>query len=157
MLLNLTWLIPGLPIIASLLTALLLVSFGRTINRLTKPVSYFLISSTIISLLLSFLLFKQHVNGTVSIFGNLPILDQKLNFYVDNSALFSSLILGFISLLLMLISFLSLERRNGYVRYFVLLGLFSGAVFAFSFSGNSFHALFDPLLPSFENLGLSLV
>ena len=63
MLLNLTWLIPGLPIIASIFIALLLLSFSKTMNRLTKPVSYFIIISLSFSEIINFILFKKNISG----------------------------------------------------------------------------------------------
>ncbi len=154
MLLNLTWLIPGLPIIASLVTTLLLVSFAKTMNRLTKPVSYFIIISIILSLLISFILYKEHVYGIYSVFGGIQILDHNLNLFVDSSALLFSLILGFSALLLMLISLISLERRNGYVRYFISLGFLSGSFLVFFFSGSIFHKFFDPLILVLDKIGV---
>ena len=59
MLLNLTWLIPGIPLIASFFIALLLLSFSKTMNRLTKPVSYFIIISLTFSEIFNFILFKE--------------------------------------------------------------------------------------------------
>ena len=157
MLLSLTWLIPGVPIIASVLTTVLLVSFGKTMNRLTKPVSYFFILSIIFSLTICFVLFEKHIYGTASLLENTKILDHDLILYVDNSALIFSLILGLITLLVMLISLISLERRNGYVRYFIFLGFLSGSAFAFSFSGSIFHKVYDPLILSLDKIGFSLV
>ena len=60
MLLNLSWLIPGLPIIASFFVAVLLLSFSKTMNRLTKPVSYFIIISLTFSEILNYILFDKN-------------------------------------------------------------------------------------------------
>ena len=70
MLLKLTWLIPGLPILSSALLAVLLLSFSKTMNRLTKPVSYFLIISVSFSEILNFILFEEHISGNVSFLGD---------------------------------------------------------------------------------------
>ena len=69
MLLNITWLIPGLPIIASALTAVLLVSFSKTMNRLTKPVSFFLIASLVFSEIINFIFYKKEISGKDILFG----------------------------------------------------------------------------------------
>ena len=143
MLLNLTWLIPGLPIIASIFIGVLLLSFSKTMNRLTKPVSYFIISSLIFSEIINFIFFKKNISGNESfLYGNFELV-------VDNAALLSAESIGLFFLLIMLVSFTRLERRNGYVRYFIFLGFFSGLAFLFSFSGNIFHNFYDPLASLF--------
>ncbi len=140
MLLNLTWLIPGAPIIASTFITLLLFCFSKTMNRLTKPVSYFIIISLAFSELINFILFKKNISGNEQIFGS------HIELAVDRSALLFAESLGFIFLFIMLFSVTKLQRRNGYVRYFILLGFFSGFVYCFSFSGSLFHSFYDPLV-----------
>ena len=149
MLLNLIWLIPGLPIIASILIGLLLLSFSKTMNRLTKPVSYIFIISLALSEIVNFILFK---NNTV---GNNLILGRKFELVVDKSALFFAELIGFVFLLIMIVSFAKLQRRNGYVRYFIFLGFFSGLVYLFSFSGSLFHDFYDPLISYLDNTAIS--
>ena len=149
MLLNLAWLIPGLPIIASGLTALLLLSFSKTMNRLTKPVSYILIISLTFSELINFVLFKYNVSGNDILFGS------NFELVVDRPALIVAELIGLLFLLIMLFSVAKLKRRNGYVRYFIFLGFLSGFVYLFSFSGNLFHSLYDPLVSSLDKTGIS--
>tara|TARA_B100000700_G_scaffold302134_1_gene372154 strand:+ start:2198 stop:2650 length:453 start_codon:yes stop_codon:yes gene_type:complete len=143
MLLKLTWLIPGLPIIASIFIAVLLLSFSKTMNRLTKPVSYLLILSVLLSEIINFILFEKHIKGNTLILGDI------FELVVDRSALLFALSIGLIFLLIMIFSFAKLKRRNGYVKYFVFLGFFSGIVYLFSFSGSLFHNFYDPLISSF--------
>ena len=116
MLLNLTWLIPGIPIIASIFIAVLLLSFSKTMNRLTKPVSYFLIISLAFSEIINFILFKKNISGNDLIFGS------NFELVVDRPALIFAESIGLIFLLIMLFSVAKLQRRNGYVRYFIFLG-----------------------------------
>ena len=149
MLLNLTWLIPGLPIIASIFIALLLLSFSKTMNRLTKPVSYFIIISLIFSEIINFILFKKEISGNDLIFGG----DFEL--VVDTPALLFSELIGLVFLFIMLFSVAKLKRRSGYVRYFVFLGFLSGFVYLFSFSGSLFHDFYDPLITSLDKTGIS--
>ena len=149
MLLNFTWLIPGIPIIASVFITVLLLSFSKTMNRLTKPVSYIFIISLAFSEIINFILFK---NNTV---GNNLILGRKFELVVDKSALFFSELIGFVFLLIMLFSFAKLQRRNGYVRYFIFLGFFSGLVYLFAFSGSLFHDFYDPLISYLDNTAIS--
>jgi len=149
MLLNLSWLIPGLPITASVFMGLLLLSFSKTINRLTKPVSYIIITSLTLSEILNFILFKNNITGNNLFFGD------KFKLVVDKSALLVSESMGLILLLIMLFSVAKLKRRSGYVRYFVSLGFLSGFVYLFSFSGSLFHNFFDPLISSLAKIGIS--
>ena len=149
MLLNLTWLIPGIPLIASFLIALLLLSFSKTMNRLTKPVSYFIIISLTFSEIFNFILLKKNIVGNDLIFRS------NFELVIDRSALLFSESLGLIFLLIMLFSVAKLERRSGYVRYFISLGLLSGLVYLFSFSGSLFHGFYDPLISSIDKIGMS--
>ena len=150
MLLNLTWLIPGIPILSSILIGVLLLSFSKTMNRLTKPVSYFLIISLILSELIDFILYKQDISGNISVFGN------SYELVVDSQALFSAAFIGLFFLLIMLYSVANLKRRNGYVRYFISLALLSGLGYLFSFSGNLFHNFYDPFISSLDKIGIFL-
>ncbi len=149
MLLNLAWLIPGVPLIVSFFIALLLFSFSKTMNRLTKPVSYFIIISLTFSEIFNFILFKKNIVGNDLIFRS------NFELVVDRSALLFSESLGLIFLLIMLFSVAKLERRTGYVRYFISLGLLSGLVYLFSFSGSLFHNFYDPLISSMDKIGIS--
>ena len=149
MLLNLTWLIPGFPIIASVFVALLLLSFSKTMNRLTKPVSYLIIFSLTFSEIINFILFKKNISGNDLLFGS------NFELVVDRPALLFSESIGLIFLLIMLFSVANLERRIGYVRYFILLGFLSGLVCLFSFSGALFHNFYDPLISSIDKIGIS--
>ncbi len=121
-LLGLSWLIPAFPFFGAMLVGILLLFFSRTIDRLTKPVSFIIITCTAISTLLSLTLYLQHETGDVIDF---TILNQHVSLFLDN---FSATILtlsDFIVLIIMLYSFYKLPRANGYVRYFVLLGISS--------------------------------
>ena len=149
MLLNFTWLIPGIPIISSVFITVLLLSFAKTMNRLTKPVSYFFIISLGLSEIINLILLKNNVSGNYLLFGN------KLELAVDKSSTLFAESIGFIFLLIMLFSVAKLKRRSGYVSYFVVLGLSSGFVYLFSFSGSSFHNFYDPLTSSLDAIGVS--
>ncbi len=146
MLLNLTWLIPGIPLISSIFIALLLLSFSKTMNRLTKPVSYFLIISIALSEIINFILFKKNISGHDLIFWD------NFDLVVDRSATLFAESIGLIVLLVMLFSLAKLQRRSGYVRYFVTLGFLGGVLYLFSFSGNLFHDLYDPLISSLDKI-----
>ena len=149
MLLNLAWLIPGIPIISSFFITFLLLSFSKTMNRLTKPVSYFLIFSIILSEMIDFILFKENISGNDLLFGG------NFGLVVDRSSILFAELTGLFFLLTMLFSVFKLQRKNGYVRYFILLGFFSGFLYLFSFSGSLFHNFYDPLISSLDKTGIS--
>ena len=149
MLLNLAWLIPGIPLIASVFIALLLLSFSKTMNRLTKPVSYFIIISLTFSEIINFILFKKNISGKELLFRS------NFELVIDKPALVFSESIGLIFLLIMLFSVSKLERKSGYVRYFISLGILSGLVYSLSFSGSLFHNFYDPLISSIDKIGLS--
>ena len=149
MLLNLTWLIPGLPIISSVFIAVLLLSFNKTMNRLTKPVSYFIIISLIFSEIINFILFRKNISGNDPLFGGI------FELVIDRPALIFAESIGLVFLLIMLFSVAKLKRRSGYVRYFISLGFLCGFVYLFSFSGGLFHNFYDPLISSLDKTGIS--
>ena len=151
MLLNLTWLIPGLPIIATVFMALLLLSFSKTMNRLTKPISYFIITSLVCSEVINFILFIKNISGNYSFFRS----DFEL--FVYRPALLFAEYIGLIFLLIMSFSVVKLKRRSGYVRYFIFLGFLSSLVYLFSFSGSLFHNFYDPLISSIDKTDFSFL
>jgi len=141
--LALGWLIPLAPILGAMIVLTLLISFNRTINRLTKPVSYLLIVCVGLSTVTSFLLFQQELFGQI-IDLNLVFLTQKfhLALSIDKMASIISTGFGLLILIVMLSSYLLLDRRKGYVRYFIALAMISGSVFSFILSGEVFHRYF---------------
>ena len=157
MLLSLSWLIPGVPLLLSVFIAILLLSFSKTMNRLTKPVSLLFICSIIFSTLFSFVLFKEHISGILSPLLGFGLLNDDFKLYIDSSALLVATAFGLTSLIAMLISYISLKRRTGYVRYFISIGILSSLAFVFVFSGSIFHDLVDPVLLSFERVGVHIL
>ena len=126
---NSTTLIPLIPLVTSLFIFILLVSFNRTLNRLTKPVpalvALSLLSSTLIS---SFDYFKKIEEELV--------LSEVLKFFegknlVIHLNLVNEKIIIFFSLIMILIigiSFYKLPRKKGYVSLMISLGFISSAV-----------------------------
>ena len=126
---NSTTLIPLIPLVTSLLVFILLVSFNRTLNRLTKPVTALvalsLLSSAFIS---SFDYFKKKEEELV--------LSEFLKFFEEKNLvihlnLLNEKIIIFFSLIIILIigiSFYKLPRKKGYVSLMISLGLISSSV-----------------------------
>ncbi len=135
-LLNIAWLIPAIPFIGATFIAILLISFNRTINRLTKPISFFLISCVFISTLISTIMLLNKVSGQ-SIEKDLILstinlhISFYLNLFVEKLLTFSGLFLAII----MTSSYYLLDRRQGYVRYIISISAFSGLLFFIIMNG----------------------
>jgi len=126
---NTTIFIPLLPLLTTLFIFILLISFNRTLNRLTKPVTALfalsLLSSAFIS---SFDYFKKIEEELV--------LSEFLKFFEETNLvlhlnLANEKIIIFFSLIMLLIigfSFYNLPRKKGYVLLMVGLGLISSSV-----------------------------
>jgi len=126
---NTSILIPLIPLVTALFIFVLLVSFNRTLNRLTKPVTALvalsLLSSAFIS---SFDYFKKIEEELV--------LSKFLKFFEETNLvlhlnLVNEKIIIFFSLIMILIigiSFYKLPRKKGYVSLMISLGLISSSV-----------------------------
>ncbi len=134
-LINSSFLIPLIPLSFSLLIASLLFSFNRTMNRLSKPVSFILINSVLASTLYAGFLFYRHVSGEFEIkpFGlfNSNLL---ISFRLDESSEILLIISGLIALTIMLLSYIKLPRNKGYVMYLTSLCFFFGFLFLYCLS-----------------------
>ena len=139
---KIAWLIPSLPFAIAIFLLILLLSFTRTMNRLTKPVSYILLITIFFSTTLSFLSFQKGLSGQI-LDWNLNVLAKEahLSLYIDQISSEVSTIFGIVVLIVMGSSLIFMERRAGYVRYFISLGLISGLGFLFVLSGDPFHSL----------------
>ena len=126
---NISILIPLLPMIVALFIFVLLVSFNRTVNRLTKPVTAIiglsLLSSAFIS---SFYLFNKiegelFLSNYFNIFEELNLV-MHLNLLSEKIIIIFSLVMSFI----IGFSFYKLPRRKGYVSLMIIIGLISSSV-----------------------------
>ena len=126
---NSTTLIPLIPLVTSLFIFILLVSFNRTLNRLTKPVTALvalsLLSSAFIS---SFDYFKKIEEELVLSkffkFFEATNLVIHLNLVNEKIIIFFSLIMS----LAIGLSFYKLPRKEGYVSLMISIGLLSSSV-----------------------------
>ena len=108
---------------------ILLVSFNRTINRLTKPVSYLLIFSLLISAMISFLYFFNKIDAVFPLSNYFEIF-EKTNLVIHLNALTEKLIIIFSIVISIIIgiSIYKLPRKKGYVLFIIGVGLFSSSV-----------------------------
>ena len=128
-LINSTTLIPLIPLVTSIFIFILLVSFNRTVNRLTKPVTALVALSLLISAFISSFDYFKKIEEELVLSEFLKSFEEKnlvihLNLVNEKIIIFFSLIM----LLIIGISFYKLPRKKGYVSLMINLGLISSAV-----------------------------
>ena len=126
---NSTTLIPLIPLVTSLFIFILLVSFNRTINRLTKPVTALVALSLLSSAFISSFDYFKKIEKELVLSEFLKFLEEKnlvihLNLVNEKIIIFFSLIM----ILIIAISFYKLPRKKGYVALMISLGLISSSV-----------------------------
>ena len=126
---NSTTLISLIPFLTSIFIFILLVSFNRTLNRLTKPVTALVALSLLSSAFISSFDYFKKIEEEI-------VLSEFLKFFEETNLvihlnLVNEKILIFFSLLMILIiglSFYKLPRKKGYVSLMISLGLISSSV-----------------------------
>ena len=128
-LINSTILIPLIPLLTSLFIFVLLVSFNRTLNRLTKPVTALVALSLLSSAFISLFDYFKKIEEELVLSEFLKFFEEKnlvihLNLVNEKIIIFFSLIM----ILIIGISFYKLPRKKGYVSLMISLGLISSSV-----------------------------
>ena len=126
---NLSILIPLIPMVMALFILVLLVSFNRTINRLTKPVSFLVVSSLLGSALISSSLYLKKIEGELFLSNYLRILESKnlvihLNSLTEKFTICFTLIMAIVIGLL----FYKLPRQKGFVSLLIGVSLISSSI-----------------------------
>ena len=126
---NSTTLIPLIPLVTSLFILILLASFKRTLNRLTKPVTALVALSLLSSAFISSFDYFKKIEEELVLFEFLKFFEEKnlvihLNLVNEKIIIFFSLIM----ILIIGISFYKLPRKKGYVSLIISLGLISSSV-----------------------------
>ena len=126
---NSTTLIPLIPLITSLFIFILLVSFNRTLNRLTKPVTALVALSLLSSAFISLFDYLKKIEKELVLSEFLKFFEEKnlvihLNLVNEKIIIFFSLTM----ILIIGISFYKLPRKKGYVSLIISLGLISSSV-----------------------------
>ncbi|WP_288250035.1 NADH-quinone oxidoreductase [uncultured Prochlorococcus sp.] len=126
---NSTTLIPLIPLVTSLFIFILLASFNRTLNRLTKPVTALVALSLLSSAFISTFDYFKKIEEELVLSEFLKFFEEKnlvihLNLVNEKIIIFFSLIMIFI----IGISFYKLPRKKGYVTLMISLGLISSSV-----------------------------
>ena len=122
-------LIPLIPLVTTLFIFTLLVSFNRTLNRLTKPVTVLLALSILSSAFISSFDYVKKIEEELVLSDFLKFFEEKnlvihLNLVNEKIIIFFSLIM----ILIIGISFYRLPRKKGYVSLMISLGLISSSV-----------------------------
>jgi len=126
---NSTTLIPLIPLVTSFFILILLASFNRTLNRLTKPVTALVALSLLSSAFISLFDYFKKIEEELVLSEFLKFFKEKnlvihLNLVNEKIIIFFS----FIMILIIGISFYKLPRKKGYVSLMISLGLISSSV-----------------------------
>ena len=126
---NSTTLIPLIPLVTSFFILILLASFNRTLNRLTKPVTALVALSLLSSAFISLFDYFKKIEEELVLSEFLKFFEEKnlvihLNLVNEKIIIFFSLIM----ILIIGISFYKLPRKKGYVSLMIGLGLISSSV-----------------------------
>ena len=126
---NSTILIPLIPLVTALSILVLLVSFNRTLNRLTKPVTALVALSLLSSAFISSFDYSKKIEEELALSKFLKIFEEtNLVIHLD---LVNEKIIIFFSLIMTSvigISFYKLPRKKGFVALIITLGLISSSV-----------------------------
>jgi len=126
---NSTTLIPLIPLVTSLLIFILLVSFNRTLNRLTKPVTALVVLSLLGSAFIGSFDYFKKIDEELVLSEFLKFFENKnlvlhLNLVNEKIIIFFSLIM----ILIIGVSFYKLPRKKGYISLMISLGIISSSV-----------------------------
>jgi len=118
-----------IPLVTSIFIFILLVSFNRTINRLTKPVTALVALSLVSSALISSFDYFRKIEEEIVLseffkFFESTNLVIHLNLLNEKMIIFFSLIM----IIVIGLSFYKLPRKEGYVSLMIGLGLISSSV-----------------------------
>ena len=108
---------------------ILLVSFNRTMNRLTKPVSALAVFSLLSSALISAFLYFKKIEGEVFLSDYLKLFESK-NLVLHLNSLTEKIVIFFTVLIAIVIGFLfyKLPRQKGYVSLIIGISLISSSI-----------------------------
>ena len=126
---NLSILIPLIPMVMALFILILLVNFNRTINRLTKPVSFLVVFSLMSSALISLYLYLKKIEGELFLSNYLKLFESK-NLVLHLSSLTEKITICFTVIMAIVVGFLfyKLPRQKGYVSLLIGISLISSSI-----------------------------
>jgi len=123
---NTTILIPLIPLITALFIFILLASFNRTLNRLTKPVTALVALSLLGSTFISSIDYFKEIEEELVLSEFLKFF-EKTNLVIHLNLVNEKIIIFFSLIMISIIglSFYKLPRKKGYVSLMISLGLIS--------------------------------
>ena len=126
---NSTILIPLIPLLTALFISILLVSFNRTLNRLTKPVTALVALSLLSSVFISSFDFFKKIEEELVLSEFLKFF-KETNLTIHLNLVNEKVIISFSLIMILIIglSFYKLPRKKGYVSLMISLGLISSSV-----------------------------
>ena len=126
---NSTILIPLIPLVTSLFIFILLISFNRTLNRLTKPVTALVALSLLSSAFISSFDYFKKIEEELVLSQFLKFFEET-NLVIHLNSLNEKIIILFSLLMTLVIgfSFYKLPREKGYVSLMISIGLISSSV-----------------------------
>ena len=126
---NLSILIPLIPMVMALFILILLVSFNRTINRLTKPVSFLVVFSLLGSALISSYLYIKKIEGELFISNYLSLFESR-NLALHLNSLNEKITICFNVIMAIVVGllFYKLPRKRGYVSLLIGISLISSSI-----------------------------
>jgi NAD(P)H-quinone oxidoreductase subunit 5 len=138
---DLAWLIPLLPLLGACITGLGLLSFNRTVNRLRKPVAWFLITCVGAAAVLSFAVLAEQLAGAAPRevlfdWASAGTFNLQMGYRVDPLGAVMLALVTTIALLVMVYSDGYMAHDKGYVRFFTYLALFSSSMLGLVISPN---------------------
>ena len=115
--------------VMSIFIFILLVSFNRTINRLTKPISALIVFSLLSSSLISAYLYLKKIEGEVFLSNYLKFF-KNTNLVLHLNSLTEKFLIFFTLIITILIGglFYKLPRKKGYVSLLVGISLVSSSI-----------------------------
>ena len=126
---NVSILIPLIPMGMASFILILLLSFNRTINRLTKPISALVVFSLLTSALISTFLYLKKIEGEVFL-SNYTKLFETTNLVLHLNSLTEKIVIFFTVIMATVIGllFYKLPRQKGYVSLIIGIGLISSSI-----------------------------
>ena len=115
--------------VMALFILILLVSFNRTINRLTKPVSFLVVCSLLGSALISSYLYFKKIEGELFLSNYVKVFESK-NLVLHLDSLTEKIIICFTLIMTIVIGvlFYKLPRQKGYVSLLIGISLISSTI-----------------------------
>jgi hypothetical protein len=126
---NSTTLIPLIPLVTSFFILILLASFNRTLNRLTKPVTALVALSLLSSAFISLFDYFKKIEEELVLSEFIKFFEEK-NLVIHLNLVNEKIIIFFLLIMILIIgiSFYKLPRKKGYVSLMISLGLISSSV-----------------------------